>query len=270
MCPSTIVYGTQFTRPTPLSFTYWLPSPALQRKNDGADACGAEGAWANGVAPGAAASTTVAAALKLIDDDRVGGIISIATGHAEKAKAINSDNELSDLGKRERVKAAARSDIVNAASVAKKLTDLEAQHRQAKSEAVPLPKPDAAEVLMDLALLAHVKATNPTATALTMMSERIRLAVARSPVELSGVKPEAQARVHGSLISPEVATRLEEEAEALSIAREMVQSAIDELAPSAGLSPLEAVTLFGTKWHLPGVTDSMAQRLAAEAGCPAE
>lgn len=212
-----------------------------------------------------AASVRVAEALKLLDYDNANSVPYVLHLLGQSVEAINRDPELSAEGKRNRISAATSSRLGNIASLAKTVVRLEAEHRRDADEAVPLPKADAADVLLDLALVAHVKAAEPIPSKLVQMSERVRLAVARTPAELSGLKPEVQAQVRGSLMDPHKAVQLGAEAEALGAARKIVQGAIDELAPGAGWTPAELVQHFGTQWRLPGIVPSLAERLATEA-----
>lgn len=222
---------------------------------------------ANGIAP--TASPRVAEVLRVLDAENANSVPYVLHLLGQTVEATNRDPELSAEGKRNRISAATSSRLGNIASLAKTVARLEAEHRRDADEAVPLPKADAADVLLDLALVAHVKAAEPIPTKLLTMSERVRLAVARTPAELSGLKPEVQAQVRGSLMDPHKAVQLGAEAEALGAARKIVQGAIDELAPDAGWNPQEMVQHFGTQWRLPGVVSTMAERLANEAAAEA-
>lgn len=212
-----------------------------------------------------AASARVAEALKLLDYDNANSVPYVLHLLGQSVEATNRDPELSAEGKRNRIAAATGGRLGNIANFAKTVARLEAEYRRDADEAVPLPKADAADVLLDLALVAHVKASEPIPSKLVQMSERVRLAVARTPAELSGLKPEVQAQVRGSLMDPHKAVQLGAEADALGAARRIVQGAIDELAPGAGWTPAELVQHFGTQWRLPGIVPSLAERLATEA-----
>lgn len=220
----------------------------------------------------ASKSPRVAQALAWLDAERIASVPGILNAYRAKTATVHGDRELSDDGKRARVRAAADSALGNIASLAGKVAALERQHRQDAATAVPIPKADAADVILDLALAAHVKAADPIPTVLLNMSERVRLAVARTPPELAGIAPDVQARVHGSLMNPDKAVQLGDEAQAIGAARQVVQAAIDELAPDAKWEPREWVQHFGADsgWKLPGVVQSLADRLSSEAATTGE
>ena len=216
-------------------------------------------------------SKRVQQTLALIDGERVSSITGMMAAFNQRAASIRADRELSDEGKSTRIRSAANSIFGNVASEARAIAELEQQHKAEMATAVVIPEADAAATLIDLALAAHIRAENPTPTALTMASERTRQALARIPVELSGITPEVQTRVIGSLISPADAARFSEEAEAINIARRIAQSAIDELQPIAKWTPTELVKYVGhdTGYRLPGVLQSLADKVAAKAATEA-
>lgn len=209
-------------------------------------------------------SPRTATALKLLDEESVTSIPWLTRSFERKCEAIKADRNLSDIGKAEQARASANAILGNLATIAKRLTDLEAEYEADKASAVPLPKADVSDMLLDLALAQHIRATEPTPSALVQMSERVRLAAARIPPELSGLTPATQAKAHGSLMSPAKAAQLGSEAAALDSARKVAQRAIDEIATKADWPPQEMVRHFGTKWRLPGLLDSTVQRLADE------
>lgn len=205
-------------------------------------------------------------ALDLLDDTRVSSIPSMMAAFNQRAASIRADRELSDEGKSTRIRSAANSIFGNVASAAREIAELEQQHKAEMATAVVIPEADAAATLIDLALAAHIRAENPTPTALTMASERTRQALARIPVELSGITPEVQTRVIGSLIPSADAARFIDEAAAIAAARDVAQAAIDELQPVAKWTPRELVQYIGADsgYRLPGVVQSLADRLSAE------
>lgn len=210
------------------------------------------------------------AALAAIDPERVSSAVGVVGEFGRTVEQINHDRDLSEHGKRDRIKAAASSRLANLARTAREVAELERKHSEARRTAVKLEKPDAADMLLDLELARHVRAAEPIPTKLVGMSERIRVAVARLPVELSGITPEVQARVVGSLVSPSLAAQFAEESAVLEAARTVVQGTIDDVAPLAGWGAGELVEAFGDDWKLPGLTASHATRLAAEQQTAAE
>ncbi len=204
------------------------------------------------------------AALAAIDPERVSSAVGVVAEFSRTVEQINRDRDLSEHGKRDRIKAAASARLSNIARTAREVAALERKHAEARRTAVKLEKPDAAETLIDLALAQHVRAAEPIPSALVAMSERLRVAVARLPVELSGITVETQARVVGSLVSPTLAAQFAEESEVLEAARTVVQGTIDDVAPLAGWGAGELVEAFGDAWKLPGLTASHATRLSAE------
>lgn len=209
-------------------------------------------------------SPRVAEAIQALDPERVSGVPGIVAAFEARAEQIRRDRELSAEGQRARIKAAAGTALGNIAGIAQRIAAMEVEHR-ADSGNVPLPPLDATIVMVDLALAAQIKADQATSFALEYASERVRLAAARMPRELTGLTPEQQARAHASLMPADVAARIGDEAVALDAARTVVQAAIDELALTAGLEARELVQLFSNAWRLPGVATTMAGRLASEA-----
>ena len=207
-------------------------------------------------------SPRVAAVTKLLDSETVSSIPSIIESFEKRREAILANKNLSDIGKAEEIQGFANSILGNIATRAKQISDLEAEHANDRATAVPIPKADAAETLIDLALAQHLRATDPIPSALVQMSERVRLAAARVPIELTGLTPAAQAKAHGSLMSPAKAVQLSAEAEALDAARTVTQQAIAELAPQAKWPATELVRHFGDRWRLPGIHPDSAKRLA--------
>jgi hypothetical protein len=211
----------------------------------------------------ASGSPLVAEALNFIDGARANSIPSVLTALGGKRQAVMNDKDLSDVGKRGRVKEIASSHLGNVASMAKKLAAMEKQLREQRTAAVPIPKADAADVLMDLALAQHIKSANFKPSELVSMGERARLAVARCPLELTGLTPEVHARVHGSLMDPRKATQFAEEAQSLDAARTVVQAAINEVGPEAGWQASELIEAFGADWEIPGMAQTQVERMAA-------
>lgn len=210
------------------------------------------------------ASPRAADAFKLIDGEAVSSLPGLVNVFRQRRAAIDADQTLSDLGKREQLRAFANSHLGNIATKARRVVELESEYAKDRASAVPLPKADASETLIDLALAQHIRSTEPIPTALMTMSERVRLAIARVPVELSGLTAETQARVHGSLMNPAKALQFATEAQAIGAAREVTQAAIDEIATHAEWPAAELVRHFGTHWRLPGVADSSAATLATD------
>ncbi len=230
---------------------------------------------ATNIVHGAPQSSLARRVQKLIDPASVASAVGQVADLHEKAAAIHRDRELSDHGKSERIRAAADSRLANIASVAREFVSLEREHAARRSailaDAAP-PSADAAQTLIDLELGRLLKAEPPSATALTMASERVRQAVARLPAELTGVSEETRARVIGSLVSADEAWELEEEATTLAAARRVLQSAIDDVAPSADWGPQEMLRHFGadTGWHLRGVVPTLEMLRGENAPSEAE
>lgn len=206
-------------------------------------------------------------ALALIDGERVSSVPGIVGLYEQSAASVRADRELSDEGKAARMRSAAASRLANVSTAARELVELEGEHRSKKNramhDAVP-PAADAGQVLIDLALAAQIKEAKPVTFTLERASERVRQALSRTPIELSGITSEQQARVVGSLVSPTLAVELGEEEAALKSVRNVVQTSIEELQSVARFEPAELVKRFGADWRLPGVIDSLMRRLHAE------
>lgn len=204
-------------------------------------------------------------ALTVINNDLVGSIPGALKYFEGRRTAIKADIDLSENGKNSQIRSAAVSTMSNLSGLAKRIVGLEELHNETKKNAIKIEKADVPEVLVDLELLKHIKSADMIPMKLMQLPERLRVALVRNPVELSGIKPEVQDRILGSLISPDMAVQLSEEAEALESARLLMQTSINELAPISGLTPREMVEHFGNSWQLPGVVDSLMNRLASNA-----
>ena len=206
------------------------------------------------------------AAMQLADPERVSSAPGIVGLFERDAATIRSDRDLSDEGKTARLRNLAQSRLLGGlAATARDLTRLEREHAAKKADALrsAAPPADAATTLVDLALAAQVKAEPATAFTLERSSQRLREALARMPLELSGLSAEAHGRVLASLIPGDTAASLGEEAAALESARKVTQRSIDELQRDARADADALIRAFGTDWQLPGVIDSLAQRLHA-------
>lgn len=207
-------------------------------------------------------------ALHLIDPERVSSVPSLVSDFTAKVAAVGDDKNLSAHGKREATRAAASSRLGNVATAARELVSLERQHATRRNailaHAAP-PSADAAQTLVDMELARLVKAEAPTPTALTFASERVRQALARLPVELTGIDEATHARIVGTFVSPLEAMELEEESAVLADARRVVQAGIDDLAPAADWSAREVLEAFGADggWNLPGLVQTLERVKAA-------
>lgn len=207
-------------------------------------------------------SPRTAEALQVLDIERVSSAPALVAAYHDRAAEIRRDPMLSDAGKQSKIQGAATSTLGNIAAMARRIVEMETEHR-AESGLVPLPEPTASDTLIDLALAAQIKADPPTGFALEHASERTRIAVARLPRELSGLSAELQVRAHASLTPASDAARIAAEATALDAARQVVQQAIGELQTDARWQPAELVKAFGNHWKLPGIVETLANRLAA-------
>ncbi len=206
----------------------------------------------------------VAETLRLLDAERVSSVPGILGSLEASRAAARSDVNLSAVGQREKIAAAAGSALGNIATVAKRVTEMEREHAAELAASAPLPEPTPSDTLIDLELARQIKAESPIPSKLERSSERVRVALARLPNELSGITSDVQARVRASLRDPALAARLGDEAAALEAARRVVQGAIDEVQADAQVGASELVRLFGTAWKLPGVAGTLADRLEAE------
>lgn len=207
-------------------------------------------------------------ALALVDAEHLSSAPGIVGLYHRDAAAFRGNRELSEEGKSARVRAAADSRLGGVARVARDFAEIEKEHK-AKQAAVLAraapPAADSSQTLIDLALAAQVLARAPVLTfKLEGASERVRQALVRTPIELSGITPEQHARLIGTFVSPEAAAELGEEADALANGRTVVQAAINELQAVAQLDAKALVKSFGTDWQLPGVLDGLMHRPHAQ------
>lgn len=215
------------------------------------------------------ASSIVHGALGLMNPDLPTSAPGQLHAHTEKTRVIRADRDLSAHGQQSKIRASADSCLGNVGTMARKLMALEQEHRTAAANAVPLPRPtDPWEIACDFEVARLIREKPLSAFHLTTVGvgeidARVREAIARVPAALTGLKEEQRALIQGSLVAPQLAVQLSEERQALDAARQIIQSAIDELAPEAGWSAREFVDHIGPGWNLPGVTQSRADRMAA-------
>jgi multidrug efflux pump subunit AcrA (membrane-fusion protein) len=208
----------------------------------------------------------VRAAMSALDPERVSSVPGILKFHGTRVTSFRADRELSDEGKRKRIQTSAESALGNLAGVAKEVAKLRAEHGIDRALALKIPRAaDAPEMLLDLeyARMQREKPVAPTMLEINA-SERMRLALARLPTDITGLDAKAQTRLAASLVAPDRAAQFADEVEAIDGAAQAVQAAIDALAGEAQLEAREMVRLFGTEWRLPGVIDTMARRLDGE------
>lgn len=216
--------------------------------------------WPTGV-PRDAAHTLEA--FQQIDDERVSSATGVLRRYWSVVEEVNADKELSDVGKKARIAVAAESALANLKKPAEIVTRLETSLRTRANTTVVLPKPDASDTLVDLALAAQVKAEGRIPALLMNSSERMRVAIARVPEELSGLKSADRARIRGSLVDPHLAQELGQTTAAVEAARNTVQRAIDEVAPSVDKSPSDKAAMVGPGWRISGFSEALAALKAA-------
>ncbi len=205
-------------------------------------------------------------AFNIIDPERVSSATGIYGAFSQRRDAVLADKELSPVGQKARISSLAESTFGNIAKLARDIAEMEAAHKAAVNTAVVIPKADASDTLIDLALAAKVMADDKVPTILeNTASERVKHALVRIPVELSGITPETQTRIRGSLISSEKAAEFGEAAEALSAARSAVQSVINEVSSQFDATPREKAAMVGPGWKVPGFIDTAGKLSALEA-----
>lgn len=203
-------------------------------------------------------------AFQQVDDERMSSATGVLKRFLAKVDEVEADKELSQVGKTARIKEAAASALSNLQKPASIVTRLENEARKRAEMAVVIPKPDMNDTLIDLALAAQVKAEGKAPSLLEHGSERMRIALARMPEELSGLKPADRARMRGSLIDPHLAQELGQTTAAIESARETVQRAIDIVAPRLDMRPSDKAAMVGTGWRIPGLSATVAALHAQE------
>src|SRR5690606_5950976 len=130
-----------------------------------------------------------------IDPERLSSATGIVNLFERDAQGVRSDRRLSQEGQDERIREIAPRRLENLASVAKRVTDLEAEYRTEEGAVLTkvIPEPTTNDTLVDIALAGHAlnllqrSATDPNALArfsglARNGSERMRVALARMPV----------------------------------------------------------------------------------------
>ncbi|MDR6857233.1 hypothetical protein [Variovorax guangxiensis] len=202
-------------------------------------------------------------AFQQIDDERVSSATGVLRRFWSTVDEVHANKELSEVGKKARIAEAAGSALSNLKKPAEIVTRLEANLRTRAATAVVLPKPDVNDTMVDLALAALVKSQDKVPTLLVNSSERVRVAIARMPEELTGLKPADRARIRGSLIDPNLAQELGQTTAAVEAARYAVQNAIDAVAPSVDMAPSDKAAIVGPGWRIQGVSATAAALQAA-------
>ena len=182
----------------------------------------------------------------LIDPSRISSATSILNGfHAARDNA-SGDKNLSAQGIRERVGKAALNALANIAPRAADVRRQRAEYEALARQSVVIPKADMADTLFDIELVRQVKAEGKIPSILDMSSERLKLAIVRAPVELSGVSSDVRERLRGSFVSPDLALDLQQRSAAIEAAHEGVQNAITAVAGAVtDMTPIEKRALIG-------------------------
>lgn len=213
-----------------------------------------------------AVSDRVDQALALLDSERITSIPGLVGLYERDTDGVRADVNLSDVGKQERYRSMATSRLENLTTAAKTVVELEAGYRTDEAQALQLPPWSETDRLeIDIALAALVReqtareATDAKARSFIAGlpregSERMRRAVARLPVELSGLTREQHDKVRHSLVPATTAARLDAESKAIFAAAEATQAAITYLSSQAKAEHRVLVGLFGNRWKLTGST----------------
>jgi hypothetical protein len=211
-----------------------------------------------------AVSDRADAALALLDPERVTSIPGIVGLYERDISGVRADVTLSDVGKQGRYQSMAASRLQNLTAAAKTVVELEAQYLTEEANAVQLPPwSETDRVEVDIALAALVREQEARSATDTKArefinslhrnaSEQMRRAVARLPVELSGLSREQHGKVRHSLVPPSVSARLDAESKVIYAAREATQAAISYLGCQAKAEQRVLVGYFGNNWKLSG------------------
>lgn len=214
-------------------------------------------------------------ALALLDSERITSVPGLLGLYERDTGGVRADVTLSDVGKQERFRSMAASRLQNLTEAAKTVEELEGQYLTDEAQALQLrPWSETDRVEVDIALASLVReqqartATDERARSFISGlhrngSEQMRRAVARLPLELSGLSREVHDKVRHSLVPATTAARLDAESKAIFAAREAVQSAIEYLSGEAKSEHRQLVGLFGNRWKLNGSSSTTPEERIA-------
>lgn len=176
-----------------------------------------------------------AEAFSVVDPERVSSAVGIVNRFWQRVAALKGDAELSPLGKDKRISELAETALAQLASPAGKLREMREAYTE-EAEAITrdaVPNPSFVDALHDIEIARLARESDKIATLLEMGTERERLALVRTPPEITGLKRETVERLRGSLVSPDVAVQLESRTAALEAAKTGIQTAIKTISPLA-------------------------------------
>jgi hypothetical protein len=189
-------------------------------------------------------------AFSLIDPERVSSATGILNALRATEARLAADTELSDHGKQVRLESAASSAFHNLGRLAKDVRALEAKYEADTAASISIPKADVNDTLFDIELARQARSEGKIPTLLEMSSERMRLALVRAPVELSGIAPEIRERLRGSFVDHDTALQLEERSKAIAAARVGVQRAIELTARNSDMTVKQMQAIVGDGWNV--------------------
>lgn len=175
------------------------------------------------------------AAFQLVDPERVSSATGILKSYEAKKQAIKQDAELSEAGKLKRIAEAASVTLANLRGPAKKLIEMEGEYSETVKAATAdaVPPASVIDAMYDIEIAKQARQEDKIPTLLERGTARERLALVRTPGEISGLKPEVIERLRGSMVSPQLAYEFEGQTAAMRAARQTIQTAIKQISPDA-------------------------------------
>ena len=223
------------------------------------------GIWPDELSP-ETGSAAVKAAWAIVDPERVSSAPGIVDSYDALARQINADSHLSDAGKQERRREAARNRLHQLKQHADRVKELEALHGREVAALVEVKPAEPADAVIDIALAQAYKEQAPIPTILEGWSVRAREALARLPPELTGMDEALRERIALTLAPAQAAGEALQTGQAVRVAREVVQKAINELQSVAQVEVAVLVSWFGgAGFKLAGVIDTLQALRNAEA-----
>lgn len=189
-----------------------------------------------------------ASAYQLIDPERVSSATGILKSYERKKQAIKQDLELSEAGKLKRIAEAASVTLANLRSPAKKLIEMESEYGETVKAATAdaVPPASVIDAMYDIEIAKQARQEDKIPTLLERGTPRERLALVRTPGEISGLKSEVIERLRGSMVSPDLAYQFEAQTASMRAARQTIQTAIKQISPDAtDMSPAQKRALIG-------------------------
>lgn len=171
----------------------------------------------------------------LVDPERVSSATGVFKAFERTLTAVGNDPELSAAGKQNRIAEAAGVALASLRNPAQKLREMEGEYTEVSKAATAdaVPAASVIDAMYDIEIAKQARQEDKIPTMLERGTPRERLALVRTPGEISGLKSEVIERLRGSLVSPDLAVELEGQTAALRAGRETIQAIVKQVSAHA-------------------------------------